>query len=111
MEKWFLILLIAIFFNLGFSTTLTLLNPIQKENKTPYKIVVDSIEREYYIHIPKNISANAPLIMVFHGYSGNALNTLQTTKFNQLADHNGFAVCYPQGLIDQKKKCFLASRL
>lgn len=106
MEKWFLILLIAIFFNLDFSKTLTLLNPIQKENKTPHKIVVDSIEREYYIHIPKNISANAPLIMVFHGYSGNALNTLQTTKFNQLADHNGFAVCYPQGLIDQKKNAF-----
>lgn len=44
--------------------------------------------------------------MVFPDYSGNALNTLQTTKFNELADKKGFAVCYPQGLIDYDNNAF-----
>tara|TARA_B100000963_G_scaffold327246_1_gene314854 strand:+ start:4695 stop:5591 length:897 start_codon:yes stop_codon:yes gene_type:complete len=106
MKKWFLTLLITFFFNLSFSKNTALLIPTQKENKTQYTIIVDSIERVYYIYLPKNLPANAPLVMVFHGYSGDALNTQQTTKFNQLADQNGFAVCYPQGLIDRKKNAF-----
>ena len=44
--------------------------------------------------------------MIFHGYSGNALNTIKTTNFNQLADKNGFIACYPQGLIDKDNNAF-----
>ena len=78
----------------------------QNEIKRPYKITVDSIEREYYLHIPDNLPENAPLIMIFHGYSGNALNTIKTTNFNQLADKSGFIACYPQGLIDKDNNAF-----
>jgi len=78
----------------------------QNEIKRPYKITVDSIEREYYLHIPDNLPKNAPLIMIFHGYSGNALNTIKTTNFNQLADKSGFIACYPQGLIDKDNNAF-----
>lgn len=78
----------------------------QNEIKRPCKITVDSIEREYYLHIPDNLPNNPPLIMIFHGYSGNALNTIKTTNFNQLADKNGFIACYPQGLIDKENNAF-----
>ena len=78
----------------------------QNEIKRPCKITVDSIEREYYLHIPDNLPNNAPLIMIFHGYSGSALNTIKTTNFNQLADKNGFIACYPQGLIDKENNAF-----
>ena len=82
------------------------LRDFKNEIKRPYKITVDSIEREYYLHIPDNLPNNAPLIMIFHGYSGNALNTIKTTNFNQLADKNGFIACYPQGLIDKDNNAF-----
>ena len=82
------------------------LRDFKDEIKRPYKIKVDSIEREYYLHIPNNLPKNAPLIMIFHGYSGNALNTIKTTNFNQLADKSGFIACYPQGLIDKDNNAF-----
>ena len=86
----------------GFSTKLDYhLKKMENDINNPYKISVDSIKREYYLHIPNNLPNNAPFIMVFHGYSGNALNTIKTTNFNQLADKNGFIACYPQGLIDE----------
>lgn len=106
MKKYFTILLITVFFNLGFSMIPTLFSSIKEGNKTPYKIIVDSTEREYYLYTPKNLPVNAPLLMVFHGYSGNALHTLQSTKYNELADKNGFAVCYPQGLLDKEQNAF-----
>lgn len=78
----------------------------QIKTKNTLKITVDSIEREYYIHIPENLPSGAPLLMVFHGYSGTALNTMQTTKFKELADQKRFAVCYPQGLLDKEGNAF-----
>ncbi len=107
MNKLYYILLIIIPLAFGFSIKSEFyLNTLQKEIKKPYKINIDSIEREYYLHIPDNLPNNAPLVMVFHGYSGNALNTMKTTNFNQLADQNGFVVCYPQGLIDKEDNAF-----
>ena len=42
----------------------------------------------------------APLLFVFHGYSGSANGIMNYSGLNQIADENGFVVCYPQGLID-----------
>ena len=56
--------------------------------------------REYYLHLPSNIVDDAPLVFVFHGYSGSASGIMNYSGLNQIADENGFAVCYPQGLID-----------
>ena len=78
----------------------------KKNKEKSFEIIVDSKKREYYLHVPDNHPNNAPLLFVFHGYSGNALNTIQTTNFNKLADKNGFIVCYPQGLIDKENNAF-----
>ena len=75
-------------------------------NEKSYTIEVDSIEREYLLHIPKDLGTNAPLVIVYHGYSGNAYETSQSTGFNQLADKNKFLVCYPQGTIDKSGNAF-----
>jgi polyhydroxybutyrate depolymerase len=38
-----------------------------------------------------------PLVLVFHGGTGNAKNAAQMTGFNTLADQHGFLVVYPNG--------------
>ncbi len=56
--------------------------------------------REYYYYQPSDAPANCPLVFVFHGYTGDAEGIMQYSRFNDLADEFGFAVCYPQGTTD-----------
>ena len=60
----------------------------------------DGLSREYYLYIPDSLVTSAPLLFVFHGYSGSANGIMNYSGLNQIADENGFVVCYPQGLID-----------
>jgi len=64
-------------------------------------IEIDGINRDYIFYKPFGIQPNAPLVFVFHGYSGSALGIKNYSKFNLLAEEYGFAVCYPQGTKDQ----------
>ncbi len=66
------------------------------------KISVDDLQRDYIIYLPKNLPKNAPLVFVFHGYTDNAKNVMNTFGMNEVADKNGFAVCYPQGWKDKR---------
>lgn len=57
------------------------------------------VEYQYWLYRPKNLPADAPLVMVFHGYGSRKIPTLQY-GFNLVADKEGFAVCYPCGPAD-----------
>jgi len=57
--------------------------------------------RGYYLYRPNSIEDNAPLVFVLHGYSGSAGGIMGYSGMNEVAERNGFAVCYPQGLSDQ----------
>ena len=61
----------------------------------------DNIQREYLLYLPNGLPENAPLVFVFHGYSGNAEGIMNYSEMNAIADLNKFAVCYPQGTQDQ----------
>ena len=61
----------------------------------------DGLSREYYLYLPDSMEVDSPLLFVFHGYSGSASGIMNYSGLNQIADDNGFAVCYPQGLIDE----------
>jgi polyhydroxybutyrate depolymerase len=62
-------------------------------------IMVDGLEREYILHLPKNYgSENLPLVMVFHGGGGNAGQMKNHTKFNKLSDKENFIVVYPNAV-------------
>ena len=63
-------------------------------------------EREYYLYVPESIQSEAPLVFVFHGYTGSAAGIMDYSGFNAIADENGFAVCYPQGLTDNYGNTF-----
>lgn len=60
------------------------------------------LEREYYLYRPEGLKAGAPIVIVLHGYGGSARNGKKAMM--DVADRNGFAVCYPQGIKDPKGK-------
>ena len=57
------------------------------------------MERSYLLHVPSNLTADQPLplVLVFHGFTGNGNSILLITGFNDLADTFGFLVAYPNG--------------
>lgn len=61
------------------------------------------IEYQYYLYIPQGLPANAPLVMVFHGYGAEEFPALRY-GLNPVADQNGFAVCYPSGPKDLEQR-------
>ena len=63
-------------------------------------IVSGAFSRDYIYYHASTAAANCPLVMVFHGYGGNAENIMNYSQFNTLAEEFGFAVCYPQGTED-----------
>jgi len=62
--------------------------------------------REYLFYKPEYLPAQAPLVFVVHGYSGSALDIMNYSGFENLADEHGFAICYPQGSIDSEGNTF-----
>ena len=64
------------------------------------KIIVDGMEREYILHLPKeyDVTIPLPLVMVFHGGGGDAKGMVKLTKFNKLADKENFVVVYPDAI-------------
>ncbi len=60
----------------------------------------NGLSREYILYKPGNLPANAPLVFVLHGYSGDANAVMYYTDMNNVADNNKFVVCYPLGTKD-----------
>lgn len=63
---------------------------------------VNGTARTYLYYAPENLVADAPLLFAFHGWTGTSNAIMQYSGLNDLADENGFAVCYPQGLLDNQ---------
>lgn len=56
-------------------------------------------ERSYNLYVPASLdwSQPVPVVLVFHGGTGNAESAIRMTGFNAVADRNGFLVVYPNG--------------
>lgn len=54
-------------------------------------------ERDYLLHAPPNLAPGRPLplVLVFHGLPGAPEDMVRITRFNELADDQGFLVVYP----------------
>lgn len=57
----------------------------------------------YWLYLPNNLPTDAPLVMVFHGYNSRNIPSVKY-GLNEVADRNGFAVCYPRGPKDNRGK-------
>jgi polyhydroxybutyrate depolymerase len=60
----------------------------------------DGLQRQYFWHIPTDLSPHAPLVFVLHGYGGSAADMRDDYGWTELADEQGFALCFPQGTHD-----------
>ena len=56
--------------------------------------------RTYYLHTPKSYKPNRqmPLVLMFHGSHGSGNSIAKVTRFNDLADKQGFIAVYPNGV-------------
>jgi polyhydroxybutyrate depolymerase len=59
--------------------------------------------RRFWIHVPEKISDAAPLMVCLHGYGGDAA-LKGKVQLVELADREGFVICFPQGLRDPRGK-------
>ncbi len=78
-------------------------NPTQSSGATgliSHKLNVGGIDREYYLYTPAILkpSQSVPLVIGLHGGHGQPQRFAETTKFNGLAQKQGFIVAYPAGI-------------
>ena len=58
--------------------------------------------RTYWLYVPEGANPATPVVLVLHGYGGNAEGYCPAML--EVAEREGFAVCYPQGEKDAKGK-------
>lgn len=85
---------------------LAVLSACSIEQPARLTFVHDGLEREYLYYAPKDLPDEAPLLLVFHGFTSSAENIMDYTGYNQLAEQYGFAVAYPQGTVDAQGNTF-----
>jgi polyhydroxybutyrate depolymerase len=68
-------------------------------NRTNGAIISSNQKREYYLHVPASYdrSKPAPLVISLHGGGAWPASQMNTSRWNQLADTQGFIVVYPAG--------------
>lgn len=70
------------------------------DNRNSY-ITIDDKERKYYLHLPERRSGSdpIPLIIAFHSGHGGGIRLANQSGFNELANKDGFAVVYPDSVV------------
>jgi polyhydroxybutyrate depolymerase len=65
-----------------------------------HKLKIGSVDREYYLYTPTNLQPNrsVPLVIGLHGGHGKPQGFAKSTKFNDLAQKQGFIIAYPAGI-------------
>jgi len=69
-------------------------------------VSAEPIERQYWLFEPAILRSEPALVIVLHGYSGDAAGIANYSGMNQLADKHGFLVAYPQGSRDSRGNAF-----
>ncbi|MFM1943143.1 MAG: hydrolase [Verrucomicrobiota bacterium] len=80
--------------------------PIQPWQSGTHTLTIDGRERTFLLDVPQHLQPGAPLILVFHGFTGSAKDMHATSGFTALAEKHGFVAAYPQGTRDAKNNTF-----
>jgi polyhydroxybutyrate depolymerase len=74
--------------------------PVEAAHRTAERTLQSGgLTRSYLVHVPAGLSEGpAPLVLVFHGGGGTPEAAERETRFNELADRDGFLVAYPEGV-------------
>jgi polyhydroxybutyrate depolymerase len=70
-------------------------------NRNNGSIVSSGLKREYLLHVPRSYDPSKPaaLIISMHGAGGWPAQQKEMSRWNELADREGFLVVYPAGAI------------
>ncbi len=68
---------------------------------TEHSLKHKGVKYIYYLYLPKDLPADAPLVLFFHGYGATNIPATHL-GFHHVADQHGFAVCYPRGPKDNR---------
>lgn len=96
--KW-IELTLAGFICLAVLFALLLIAYITMTNRTNGSMLSSGVERKYLLHVPETYdpSTPSPLVLSIHGFSSWPQNLMETSRWNDLADREGFIVVYPSG--------------
>ncbi len=61
------------------------------------RIVVNGVERTYYLHVPPKVRTGAPLVIMLHGGTAHGQNDVGRYGWEHMADSNNFIVAGPDG--------------
>lgn len=69
-------------------------------DRTRHRIEHDGRQRTYVLHQPESERpANGwPVVIALHPFAGTGPGMARTTRFDEIADREGFLTCYPQGI-------------
>lgn len=59
------------------------------------RIVVNGVERSYYLHVPSTVKTGAPLVIMLHGATANGRNDVRRYGWEHMADSHDFVVAGP----------------
>src|SRR5579863_8032381 len=64
---------------------------------TEHALTIDGYKRTYRVFIPDRIGKPLPVVLAFHGGGGSGQQMERYTRFDALAEKEGFIVVYPDG--------------
>ena len=71
-----------------------------------YHLTLDGRDRTFMLDVPSKLKPEAPLVMVFHGFTNSARDVRDLTGLAKVSEQHGFVAVYPQGTRDSKGKSF-----
>src|SRR6266567_6621174 len=77
-----------------------LIVPALWAQQTKEKVIVDDVDRNYVVRLPKGYDAQQhyPVVILLHGMSQDADDMQRLTRFDELADKDGIIAIYPVAL-------------
>lgn len=104
----------AVGFLLGVPVALVLVDAMSYEvrNRSNGAIVSSGQEREYLLHVPRSYdpAKPTPLVISMHGAGGWPAMQKEASRWNTLADSQGFIVVYPSGVSGHGPRVWSAER-
>jgi polyhydroxybutyrate depolymerase len=80
--------------------------PARVWNSGTHHLTFDGRERTFVLDVPQELKPGAPLVMVFHGFTGSAKEMRELTGFAKVSQEHGFVAVYPEGTRDSKGRSF-----
>ena len=65
---------------------------------TEQSLMIDGHKRTYRVFVPDRVGRPLPVVLAFHGGGGSGRQMEQYTRFDAIAEKEGFIVVYPDAL-------------